>query len=50
MDGVSNVQASLDTQKITVVHDPNKVSPEAMLAALKKWGDAGGKKVELAGA
>jgi copper chaperone CopZ len=46
IDGVQQVDAKVEDQKITVVHDP-KVSPDDMLAALKKWGDAGGKKVAL---
>ena len=41
------MDASLETQKIKVVHT-TQVQPETMLAALKKWGDAGNKKVELA--
>jgi len=44
--GVKSVQASLETQKITVQH-ASAVAPDVMLSALKKWGDAGGKRVEL---
>jgi len=43
---VQDVSPSLEEQKIKVVHDP-KVSPDVMLAALKKWGDAGNKRVQL---
>ena len=41
------MEASLEAQKITVRHT-SAVQPDVMLGALKKWGDAGGKKVELA--
>ena len=46
--GVTDVDASLEAQKITVKHDAAKASQADMLAALKKWGDAGGKAVSLA--
>jgi copper chaperone len=49
IDGVETVDASLESQKIIVTHDP-KVQPSEMLAALKKWGDAGKKRVELVSA
>ena len=42
------MDASLEAQKITVKHDAAKATPQDMLAALKKWGDAGGKSVSLA--
>ena len=48
IDGVTSVNASLEEQKIRVGYDPSLASPEVMLAALKKWGDAGGKKVAMA--
>jgi len=45
-DGVEQIDANLESQRISVTHDA-KVSPQDMLVALKKWGDAGKKTVEL---
>ena len=45
--GVNEVQATLEDQKIRVTYDPAQANPTDMLTALKKWGDAGNKKVEL---
>jgi len=47
IDGVSNVQADLDGQKITVSH-ASSVDPKVMLAALQKWATNSGKSVSLA--
>ena len=45
--GVEEVECDLDAQKVTVTGA--ELPPvEDMLAALKKWGDAAGKTVELA--
>jgi hypothetical protein len=45
--GVSDVKATLEDQKIKVQYDAAQANPQDMLTALKKWGDAGNKKVEL---
>jgi copper chaperone CopZ len=44
---VSDVKATLEDQKIKVQYDAAQANPQDMLTALKKWGDAGNKKVEL---
>jgi copper chaperone len=46
LDGVDGVATDVPKQTVTVTH-ADAATPEAMLAALKKWGDASGKKVEL---
>lgn len=45
--GVTDVDASLETQKVTVTHNEG-VTGETLLNALKKWSDAAGKKISLA--
>ena len=47
--GVSDVQIDMEGQKINVVQDEGGATPEAMLAALEKWGASANKKVELVG-
>mmetsp|Transcript_45208 Transcript_45208/g.124174 ORF Transcript_45208/g.124174 Transcript_45208/m.124174 type:complete len:328 (+) Transcript_45208:2748-3731(+) len=47
MDGVEEVACDLDAQKVTVT-GAELPPAEDMLAALKKWGEAAGKTVELA--
>ncbi|KAL7560698.1 hypothetical protein ACA910_021432 [Epithemia clementina (nom. ined.)] len=47
IEGVQSVDADLEGKTVTVEADPS-VSPESMLEALKKWGSASGKHVELA--
>ena len=44
--GITSVETSVEEKKVVVVSD-GKVSPETMLAALKKWGEAAGKDVSL---
>jgi len=48
LDGVVSFETDLETQKIVVQHDASTVTSEGVLAAIKKWGDAGGKSVKLA--
>eukprot|EP00968_Pinguiococcus_pyrenoidosus_P007659 scaffold517_cov255-Pinguiococcus_pyrenoidosus.AAC.33 len=49
IDGVENVDASVDDQKIVVTsRDDSDATPESMLAALEKWGESAGKTVSLA--
>ena len=44
--GVKSVDVSLDKQRIVVTHSA-LATPQTMLAALKKWGDASNKRVEI---
>jgi hypothetical protein len=44
---VTNVDCSLEDQKIKVTHS-DAATPADMLAALEKWAAAAGKKVSLA--
>ena len=44
--GVQDVAADVGAKTVLVTHSA-EAQPEAMLAALKKWGDAAGKTVEL---
>ena len=44
--GVSDVQCNVE-EKSVVVQSDGTTSPEDLCAALKKWGDASNKKVEL---
>ena len=46
--GVKDVATSIEAHRITVTHEAS-VAPDVMLEALKKWGDAGGRHVALAG-
>ncbi|CAM9138853.1 unnamed protein product [Discosporangium mesarthrocarpum] len=46
MDGVTAVEANVETKKVTVASD-GSTSPQAMLEALLKWAAASGKSVEL---
>jgi hypothetical protein len=43
--GVQSVEPDLDTQKVKVMW--NGEDPQILLSALKKWGTAAGKTVEL---
>ena len=45
MAGVENVDANVEEQKIRV---KGSAASNQMLEALRKWGEASGKKVELA--
>ena len=45
--GIDDVDANLETQKITVKYD-DPATPEDMLEKLQKWGTAAKKKVALA--
>ena len=47
MEGVSNIDADLETQKITVEYDA-PASPEMMLEKLQVWGNNAKKAVALA--
>ncbi|GBG25576.1 Copper transport protein ATOX1 [Hondaea fermentalgiana] len=47
IDGVEEVDASLEDQKITVQHD-SSVTADTMLEALQKWAQSSGKKVSKA--
>lgn len=44
IEGVSAVETDVQAKRVVVT---GTAAPEAMLAALKKWGDASGKQVEL---
>lgn len=46
IDGVEDVDASLDDQTITVQHT-SSVKPEKLLSALEKWAENAGKSVSL---
>lgn len=46
-DGVSNIDANLETKKVVVTHD-DTVKKEEMLEKLLKWSAASGKSVALA--
>eukprot|EP00636_Phaeomonas_parva_P007228 CAMPEP_0118852892 /NCGR_PEP_ID=MMETSP1163-20130328/1697_1 /TAXON_ID=124430 /ORGANISM="Phaeomonas parva, Strain CCMP2877" /LENGTH=77 /DNA_ID=CAMNT_0006785363 /DNA_START=220 /DNA_END=453 /DNA_ORIENTATION=- len=49
LDGVTGVEPDLDAQTITVTStEGGDATPEAMLAALLKWGEVAGKSVSLA--
>ena len=45
--GVEEVDADVEGKKVVVKHS-DAATADAMLAALKKWGEAAGKSVELA--
>lgn len=45
IDGVQETITDVGAKKVTV---KGTADPQVMLSALKKWGDAAGKKVELA--
>lgn len=47
LDGVKDINADLETQKITVSYDP-PATPDAMLEKLTVWGTNANKKVALA--
>ena len=46
IDGINDIQTDIPKQTVIVQHS-DKADPQTMYQALKKWGDAGGKKVEL---
>ncbi len=46
IEGVSDIKADVPEKTVTVTHTA-AAEPSVMLAALKKWGDASGKTVEL---
>ena len=46
-EGVSNIDANLETKKVVVTHD-DTVKKEEMLEKLLKWSAASGKSVALA--
>ena len=46
LDGVRDVAADVAAKSVRVTHTA-AATPEAMLAALKGWGDKSGKSVEL---
>jgi len=46
IDGVADVAANLETQKVTV-HCEDEVEPQKLLEALNKWAAASNKTVEL---
>ena len=46
IEGVLSINTLVDDKKVIVTHE-SKATPEEMLKALKKWGDAAGKTVEL---
>lgn len=46
--GADAIAVDIPAKRVVVTHDPATVTPDAMLAALKKWGDASGKAVALA--
>jgi copper chaperone len=46
IEGVQEIEADVATKTVVVTHE-EKVGADVMLAALKKWGDASGKSVEL---
>ncbi len=48
IDGVKNIAADVPAKRVDVTH-ANTVKPEDLLTALKKWGDAANKSVELVG-
>ena len=48
MEGVKSVEADVATKRVIVTHTA-AVAPATMLEALKKWGAASGKAVELVG-
>jgi copper chaperone CopZ len=45
--GVLNIDANLETQKVTVQVDESGPSADEMYQALKKWGDNANKTVEI---
>ena len=47
MTGVTSVSASVENQLVKVEFNSSMTNTETMLSALKKWGNAGGKIVEL---
>jgi hypothetical protein len=47
IEGVVSINAMVEEKKVIVTHDETKATPEVMFKALKKWGDAAGKTVEL---
>eukprot|EP00527_Entomoneis_sp_CCMP2396_P006597 CAMPEP_0198142004 /NCGR_PEP_ID=MMETSP1443-20131203/4902_1 /TAXON_ID=186043 /ORGANISM="Entomoneis sp., Strain CCMP2396" /LENGTH=72 /DNA_ID=CAMNT_0043804917 /DNA_START=203 /DNA_END=424 /DNA_ORIENTATION=+ len=47
MDGVHSIDTNVEGKTVVVEADES-VTPEMMLEKLKKWGNAGGKFVELA--
>lgn len=46
IEGVDDIVTDVPKQSVLVQHQ-EKVDPQTLYQALKKWGDAGGKKVEL---
>lgn len=47
LEGVKNIDASLDAQKITVEYDA-PATPETMLEKLQVWGSSANKAVSMA--
>lgn len=47
INGVELVDCNVESRIVKVTHS-NEADQQAMLTALKKWGDASGKTVELA--